>query len=583
MAYVDTETINDIKNRTDIVEVISRYVPLTKRGNNYFGLCPFHDDHNPSMSVSPDKQMFKCFVCEKAGNVFNFVSLYEHVPFNEAVILLSNKLGYKLDATYKSNNSNKYNSYYEINNLAVKFYQNNLHSSLGKNAMEYLTNRKLSKETIKKFDIGLSISRMPVTDFLLKKNYKLDKLIDIGLSNTMSNDIFVDRIMVPLHDLNGNVVGFSGRIYQTNDDRKYINSKESDIFKKNNLLYNYHRAHEKLKKDDSIIIMEGFFDVIRADTVGVTNCVATMGTALTKQHINQLKKITDNIILCFDGDKAGENATIRAIPLLEECGINPKIIRLEEKDPDEYIIKRGKDAFISKIENPISAMDFKMKILKSDKDMSNVSDVSKYIEQSLQELTKLESSIEIELILNKLSFEYKIDYQILKNKFDIYDNKIKNNINSKKVEVKLDKRKYSQYYIAINNLIFYMLRSDKVIDYVIENVIYVTDDLYRILYNEIIYFYQKYGTFKEADFFTYISDNNDVSDLLAKITTMNMKDEYYDEEIINYVEVVNKEVKKVKIKELEKELKDETDPMVQLKILNEINNIKGVNSNDRSN
>ena len=583
MAYVDTETINDIKNRTDIVEVISRYVPLTKRGNNYFGLCPFHDDHNPSMSVSPDKQMFKCFVCEKAGNVFNFVSLYEHVPFNEAVILLGNKLGYKLDATYKSNNSNKYNSYYEINNLAVKFYQNNLHSSLGKNAMEYLTNRKLSKETIKKFDIGLSISRMPVTDFLLKKNYKLDKLIDIGLSNTMSNDIFVDRIMVPLHDLNGNVVGFSGRIYQTNDDRKYINSKESDIFKKNNLLYNYHRAHEKLKKDDSIIIMEGFFDVIRADTVGVTNCVATMGTALTKQHINQLKKITDNIILCFDGDKAGENATIRAIPLLEECGINPKIIRLEEKDPDEYIIKRGKDAFISKIENPISAMDFKMKILKSDKDMSNVSDVSKYIEQSLQELTKLESSIEIELILNKLSFEYKIDYQILKNKFDIYDNKIKNNINSKKVEVKLDKRKYSQYYIAINNLIFYMLRSDKVIDYVIENVIYVTDDLYRILYNEIIYFYQKYGTFKEADFFTYISDNNDVSDLLAKITTMNMKDEYYDEEIINYVEVVNKEVKKVKIKELEKELKDETDPMVQLKILNEINNIKGVNSNDRSN
>lgn len=580
MPYIDTETINEIRNRTDIVEVISRYVPLTKRGNNYFGLCPFHDDHNPSMSVSPDKQMFKCFVCEKGGNVFNFISSYEHIPFNEAVSLLGNKLGYKLDTkSYKDNNKNSID--YDIYKFAVKFYQNNLNSSLGKNAMEYLLNRKITKETIKKFEIGLSISRIPLTNFLLNKKYKLDKLIDLGLSNTMSNDIFQDRIMVPLHDLTGNVVGFSGRIYQTNDDRKYINSKESELFKKNNLLYNYHRAHEKLKKDESIIIMEGFFDVIRADTVGVTNCVATMGTALTKQHINILKKITDNIILCFDGDKAGEDATIRAIPLLEECGIEPKIIRLEEKDPDEYIIKRGKESFINKIENPISALDFKMKLLKSDKDMNNISDVTKYIEDSLKELSKLDSEIERELILNKLSDEYKVDYQTLKKKLDTYDNKLNKNIN---ITNNVKEKKYkSQYSIAMNNLIFYMLRSDKVIDYALNNVIYITNDLYRNLFNEIIYFYQKYGTFKEADFFTYIQDKEDLTELLSKITTINMKEEYYEEEIINYVEVINKEVKIEKIKELENKLKEETDPMIQLKILNEINSIKGVNNNDRSN
>ena len=236
MPYIETETINEIRNKIDIVEVISRYVPLVKKGNNYFGLCPFHDDHNPSMSVSPEKQMFKCFVCEKRGNVFNFVSYYEHIPFNEAVSLLGNKLGYNISTSFKSNNKN--NKDYEIYKLAVKFYQNNLYSSLGKNAMEYLKNRQFDKETIKKFDIGLSVSRMSLTDFLLKKDYSLNKLIDLGLSNTMSNVIFIDRIMVPLHDMNGNAIGFSGRIYQTNDDRKYINSKESELFKKNNLLYN---------------------------------------------------------------------------------------------------------------------------------------------------------------------------------------------------------------------------------------------------------------------------------------------------------------------------------------------------------
>ena len=306
-----------------------------------------------------------------------------------------------------------------------------------------------------------------------------------------------------------------------------------------------------------------------------------MGTALTKQHINILKKITDNIILCFDGDKAGEDATIRAIPLLEECGIEPKIIRLEEKDPDEYIIKRGKESFINKIENPISALDFKMKLLKSDKDMNNISDVTKYIEDSLKELSKLDSEIERELILNKLSDEYKVDYQTLKKKLDTYDNKLNKNIN---ITNNVKEKKYkSQYSIAMNNLIFYMLRSDKVIDYALNNVIYITNDLYRNLFNEIIYFYQKYGTFKEADFFTYIQDKEDLTELLSKITTINMKEEYYEEEIINYVEVINKEVKIEKIKELENKLKEETDPMIQLKILNEINSIKGVNNNDRSN
>lgn len=579
MAYINTDTINEIRNKTDIVEVISRYIPLTKRGNNYFGICPFHDDHNPSMSVSPDKQMFKCFVCEKGGNVFNFVSSYEHIPFDEAVALLGNKLGYNI-STSTNFEINK-NKDYEIYNLTTKFYQNNLYSNLGKNAMQYLLNRSLTKETIKKFEIGLSVSRLPLTDFLLKKDYNLNKLIDLGLTNTMSNDIFIDRIMVPLHDLNGNVVGYSGRIYQTNDDRKYINSKESNLFKKNNLLYNYHRAHEKLKKEDSIIIMEGFFDVIRADTIGITNCVATMGTALTKQHINILKKITNNVILCFDGDEAGEKATIRAITILEEAGITPKIIRLEEKDPDEFIIKRGAQAFINKIKNPISIIEFKMNILKLNKNMNNIEDISKYLDETIKELTKLDNDIEIELNLKKLSDEYKIEYETLKNKFEIF--RRKQTIATKKIILTPKKASITQYEQAINNLIYYMLKDEKIIMQAENKIVYIVDEKLRLLFNEIIYFYHKYGTFMIADFFSHLSNKEELLKTLEKINSMNLKEKYPPQEIEDYIKVINEEIKEEQLKNLEKKLKIEPDPMIQLKILNQIANIKGVNNNDRSN
>ncbi len=581
MPYISTETINEIRNKTDIVEVISRYVPLTKRGNNYFGICPFHDDHNPSMSVSPDKQMFKCFVCEKGGNVFNFVSSYEHISFNEAVAILGNKLGYNINTNFAFEANNKNKEEYEIYEIATKFYQNNLYSSLGKNAMEYLQKRKLTKETIKKFEIGLSISRQPLTNFLLRKNYSINKLVDLGLSNTLENDIFVDRIMVPLQDQNGKVIGFSGRVYQTTDDRKYINSKESELFKKNLLLYNYHRAHEKLNKEDSIIIMEGFFDVIRADTVGVTNCVATMGTALTKQHISILKKITNNIILCFDGDEAGEKATIRAIPILEESGIVPKIIRLEEKDPDEYIIKRGAEAFKNKVENPISVLEFKMKILKSNKDMQNIEDITAYLEETLKEISKINNEIEIELNLKKLSQEYNVEYLTLKNKVTSLRKKLVQPP-QKANQIKVVKKE-SKYIQAINNLIFYMLKDSKVIKEAEKKVVYIENQEKKLLFNEIIYYYHKYESFNIADFFTHLSSNELLLGQCEKITSMNLKENYSIEEIEDYIKVINEEVKQTKIKKLENDLKNETDPLVQLKILNEIANIKGVNNYDRSN
>ena len=575
MAYISNELTNEIQNRCDIVEVISKYVSLTKKGKNYFGLCPFHDDHNASMSVSPDKQIFKCFSCGESGNIFTFVSKYNHISFGEAVALLGQEKGYdiKIDSSY----DNKNNKDYEIYDFAVKFYQNNLYSTLGQNAIEYLEKRKIDKETIKKFKIGLSLSKSMLTDFLINKKYDLNRLIDLGITNENNKDKFLNRIMFPLFDLKGNPVAFSGRIYNIKDDSKYINTMETDIFKKGSLLYNYHNAKDNLRKSDYILVMEGFMDVIRASTIGINNCVATMGTAFTKEHISLLNKMTNNIILCFDGDKAGEDATVSSLKMLEEANITPRIIRLPENlDPDEYILKYGSDSFKLQIENSITPIDFKMRLLKNNKNLNDLTDISKYIDESIKELLKVEDNVLVELKLKQLATEYNVEFSTLKNKYFNYsqNKKVITNV----PEVIFKKEKLKQHEIAEYHLIYYMLLNNKVIKEVENKVIYFSNDLIRFLYNEIVSFYNKYGIISISSFISYISNKLELLDILNKIISFVDKEEFTMEEISDYIIVVNKYLKKEKINSLQEELRNEIDPIKKADILKKIMEVKGVRS-----
>lgn len=571
MAYITEELTNEIQNRCDIVDVISKYVTLTKRGKNYFGLCPFHDDHNASMSVSPEKQIYKCFSCGESGNVFTFVSKYNHISFGEAIRLLGQDKGYNI-SSYKE--ENRYKKDYEIYEYAVKFYQNNLYTSLGKTALKYLEDRKIDKDTIKKFRIGLSLSKSNLTTFLVSKNYDVNRLIELGITNDSKNDKFLNRIMFPLFDLKGQPVAFSGRIYNTKDNSKYINTMETDIFKKGSILYNYHNAKENLRKSDYVIVMEGFMDVIRASVIGINNCVATMGTAFTKEHINLLKKMTDNIILCFDGDKAGEEATISSLAMLENNGITPKIIRLpEDLDPDEYILKYGSDSFKLQIENSITPIEFKMNILKNNKNFKDLTDISKYIDESIKELSKVEDSVLVELTLKKMSTEYNIEYATLKNK---YNNYIQNKKVSKEDIIIVKKEKIKQYQIAEYYLIYYMLLDYKVIKMVEDNIIYFKDDLIRYLYNQILSCYNKFGTVTLSSFISFISNDKELTEMLNKIMSYVEKEEFTDEEINDYIKVVNNNLKKEKIASLEEKLKNEIDPIKKASILNNIMEVKGV-------
>ena len=574
MAYVDESTINAIRRKHPIREIVERYVSLTKKGEDYWGLCPFHADNNASMSVSVKLDMFQCFACHKAGNIFNFIADMENISYGDAIRLLAREDGHEVYGV-KKNDVNL--EYYEIFKLANKFYQNNLNSSLGKNAIKYLSDREIDRDIINKFGIGLSIAKEPITPFLLNK-YDINKLIDVGISNTESNDVFVDRIMIPIHDLHGNPIGYGGRIYQTRDDSKYINTKATKLFDKSRILYNYHRAHSELKKNDALIIMEGYFDVIRASSVGVNNCVAPMGTALTREQVNILKKATNTIILCFDGDEAGKNATIRAIPLLEEAKFDIKIVRLEEKDPDEFIVKRGKDAFISKINNPVSVIDFKMNIMEGDKNLNDARDVSKYLDQVIIELVKDPDEFVVEFNLKKLATRFDMEYETLRNRYNKYKDSNKVVLKKDNLVVKKDKKSVDKYGQATDNLLYYMTKSGEVIEKSEDKVIMILDNKKRMLFNEMIYYYHKYGKLIIADFITYLITNTSVYDTFNDIFNMNLKSDYTMEEIDDYISVVNEYVMEDKIKKLEQKLKMETDPMKQAGISMEITKLRGVNN-----
>ncbi len=573
MAYINNEVVNEIRNKTDIVDVISKYVNLTKKGKNYFGICPFHDDHSPSMSVSPDKQIYTCFSCGASGNVFTFVADYEKISFHEAVRLLGEKVGIEVGKSITSDA--KKDDYFDIYNMSNKFYQNSLFTNLGKNAIEYLEKRNIDKETIKKFGIGLSIQKVSLTDYLVNKKYSIDKLIDCGITNDNGHDIFINRIMFPIYDLNGNPVAFSGRIYNTRDTAKYVNTKETDKFKKGKILYNYHIAKEQLKKNDSIIIMEGQMDVIRASTIGINNCIATMGTALTKDHKNIIRNMANTIILCFDGDSAGEKATISAIELLEDTDANIKIVRLPDNmDPDEYILKNGKDSFLAQIKSASSLIDYKMELLKKSKDFSNIKDVSSYINSALKELVNEKDDIIIELNLKKISDNFNIEYKTIKDKY----NKL---IKNKKIIIKEIKPKnnYNKYDMAENYLIYYMLKDTKVLNMVENRVGYFPNKNIRELSNEIIYYFHKYGIINVADFISYISDREEIRKTLQDIIAMNIKEDFQEKEIEDYIFVVNEYHKEERINNLNKKLKEEKDPLKQAEISMEIMKIRGGSKN----
>ncbi len=568
---LDNSTLSEIKNSLNIVDVISNYVKLSSKGKNYFGICPFHDDHSPSMSVSPERQIYTCFSCGATGNVFKFIQDYENITFMEAVKKCANMAGIIIDVG-EVRTKQKFQDLYDIYELSFKFYQNNLNTELGIPARNYLHSRSLDDATIKEFGIGLSLDKVDSLSKLLKsKKYDDKTLIRSGLVNENDYnlyDMYRNRIMFPLYDLNGKVIGFNGRIYNGEKESKYINSKETDIFKKRELLYNYHRAREEVRKQKNVIIMEGPMDVIRAYTAGVKNCVAALGTAFGKEQALLIRKLSDNVILCFDGDAAGEKATKLAIEELTKIGISPKIVRLEDNsDPDEYILKNGGQAFIDKINNPMNIMEFKESVLKNEYDLSKSEDMAKYINKMISEIDNINDDILREVTINKLSKETDIDINLIKSKLTKKD--------TPKIEIKPKKDiKENKYIKSEKYLIYYMLQSTDVIKMYQKKITHMPTEVYRHLAFQINQFYKDNGYMDVADLITYLQGDSESIKAVGEITTLDIPNEVNFDEIDDYLNNIKEYNEKEQTKIYKKQLKSELDYNKKLELAKKALEIK---------
>ena len=578
MALVSNDEINAIRAKADIISIIGSYIPLTQRGKNYFCVCPFHDDHSPSMSLSSEKQIYKCFSCGATGNVFTFVSEYENVSFIEAVSIVASKCGMELSqSTLKSNTSNLHKEEFEIMKLAQKFFQNNLRTDVGKEALSYLKNRGMDEDVIKEFGIGLSIdSNDSLMTLLTKKKYDINKLIDIGLVNNVNGknyDMFSRRITFPLWDKDGNIVGFSARIYRGEKDvSKYMNSRESKIFKKGETLYNYHNAKDVAKREKQIIVVEGFMDAIRIATSGLKNVVALQGTAMTQEQINLLKKLRVKVILCLDNDNAGLIATVNNGEELIKNDVETYVIRLSgQKDPDEYILANGSDAFLENVNKPLSFFEFKMNYLKQNKDLNNVEDLSSYINDVLKNLANNNDLILREITLNKLSKDYDLSLDVLKNKMlEFSPIEVKHNIEPK-IKEKVHK---DAYMIGSEKILYFMMNGEQYIRLYQKKLGFFSEPIYREIANEIVYFCEMNGAITVADFITYIIDKDDIKEKVMEIVNDSANDDVTIEAMDEYIEAVSKVMIKNEIKRLKILMKNELDVDKKMKIAMQIAELK---------
>ncbi|HIY57192.1 MAG TPA: DNA primase [Candidatus Tetragenococcus pullicola] len=433
MARIPQQVIDDIRDRTNIVDVIGQYVQLKKSGNkNYTGLCPFHNEKSPSFSVVEDKQFYHCFGCGKGGNVFSFIQEIDGLSFPEAVMKVADLQNLAIDPKYRQQNVaneqyTKQNDLLELHQKASEVYHHMLiHTEIGQEAYDYLLKRGLTKELIETFQIGFAPNQRAFLERIFKNESLNEKeFVRSGLfverEDGSLSDRFYQRIMFPITNAQGNVIGFSGRLLKTKEfpgenQPKYLNSPETDLFNKREVLFNFDKARPSIRKEGTVFLFEGFMDVLAAWQAEVKNGIASMGTSLTNQQITLLERTASEVVVCYDGDTAGVEATNRAITLLQENSqLKTTIISMPEKlDPDEYVRKYGTDAFHElAYHGRVTPFSFKMKYRRKDRNLANEKEQVDYLNDLLQDLLQVDSLLEQDRYLTQLSTEFQISRETL--------------------------------------------------------------------------------------------------------------------------------------------------------------------------
>lgn len=556
MPRLSQETINEIRQKADIVDIVKEYIPLTQKGKNYFGVCPFHQDHSPSMSVSRERQLFKCFSCGMAGNVFKFVSEYENISYLEAVAKVAEKVGMPITITKTYTPVQKYQEEYELMNLASLFYENNLNTEKGLPAKSYLKKRGLNDEMIKDFNIGLSFANNSLFEFFQKKNISPAKLVELGLLNQVDlnyQDVFRNRILFPIHNDEGRVVGFTGRVYESDSTPKYLNSRETKLFRKGNILFNYHRARDAVRLAKRVILVEGNMDAIRMYASGFKNTIALMGTSLTHDQIVLLKKLRVPVILMLDNDSAGELATYQVGLELEKEEFELEVVRLSgKKDPDEYIVTYGIEAMQENIDHPLSFLEFKLNFLKKNKNLQDTNDLANYVKEVLKTLEG-KDAITIDITLNKLVQEYNLSYDVLKEEI-----KEKVPVRQKETSKPVVVKRKNAYVSSAEHILYYMMNDAKYIKMYQNRLGYFKEEVYRGIANEIIYYYEQNKNIELADFLSYVEISPLKEAMSAIIQGIN-DEEIGETKMEDYIFHIKMKLWEDKVKELKESQKKETD------------------------
>lgn len=429
MVRIPDDVIRQVKQSSDIVEVIGQYVSLVKRGQNYTCSCPFHEDRNPSFSIQAQKQIFKCFSCGRGGDVFNFIMEMEQVNYPQAIEKVAELSGVSLDIQYKSSMQqsieNKYQVLYDIHEKVAQFYHYCLlHTPVGEEALAYLTKRQFSHEILTQFQLGFSPNDSDtMLRYLENEGFSIEQLVDSGIFYLSAQQKLVDRfqgrVMFPLKDAKGRIVAFSGRIFSSKQDQtaKYLNSPETSIFKKQELLYHYDVAQSFARQTQKIFVTEGYFDVMRMVQCGINQVVATMGTSLTQTHLFELTKRVSEVYFVFDGDEAGQKAIRRAFELSRKFvdRVQFKAIMIpNQMDPDEWLIRNTSEKFQHLVDTSVTEYEFEKQYYENQYDLSNSHQLAQFIDKMIEYIALIPSPIEQSLHIQTLCKQYSIQEALVR-------------------------------------------------------------------------------------------------------------------------------------------------------------------------
>ncbi|MBM7701491.1 DNA primase [Metabacillus iocasae] len=571
---IPDEVIDRIRHSVDIVDVISDYVQLKKQGRNYFGLCPFHGESTPSFSVSPEKQIYHCFGCGAGGNSFSFLMELEGLSFVEAAQQLADKADIPFEHDVQpetSLNENKPTTrMVEAHELLKKFYHHLLvNTKEGQQAYDYLIERGFSRETIDEFEIGFSLDSWEfMTKFLTKRGFQLTEMEKAGLLVKRAKDgAFFDRfrgrVMFPIADLQGKTVAFSGRLIENIEGQpKYLNSPETAIFNKGKTIYNFHRAKKHIRKNQQVLLFEGFADVISAVKAECPNAIATMGTALTDEQAKIIRRNVESVVICYDSDHAGIEAAYKAANILTSVGCTVKVAVMPQGyDPDDYIKEQGPERFRNEvIDGSLTFMSFKMRYLRRGKNLQNEAERMKYIEDVLKEISQLTKAVEQEHYLRQLSQEFSISLDALqqqKNQISSLSGKKKDNDawnrNNIARQPSFQTRLLPAYQNAERLLIAYMLK-DKDVAIRIQELIQGNFNIeeHRALVMYIYAFYEE-GYEPNLSLFMEKLVDGKLGRLASEIAMLSINEELSEQALHDYVQQVLIHPKLLKIKEKETE------------------------------